>query len=49
VEVVDRFFDCPPLNGVFETEMFPQNEPSMFVSHILNPLPGEIVLYFFLL
>eukprot|EP00698_Gefionella_okellyi_P016274 TRINITY_DN464_c0_g1_i8.p1 TRINITY_DN464_c0_g1~~TRINITY_DN464_c0_g1_i8.p1 ORF type:complete len:222 (+),score=3.35 TRINITY_DN464_c0_g1_i8:638-1303(+) len=39
-----RLYDSPPLNGVFPQLMFLQNLPSVLVSHILDPLPGERVI-----
>ena len=37
-------YKCPSLRDVLPQWLFLQNLPSVVAGHVLNPLPGEIVL-----
>eukprot|EP01100_Stratorugosa_tubuloviscum_P005189 TRINITY_DN2354_c0_g2_i3.p1 TRINITY_DN2354_c0_g2~~TRINITY_DN2354_c0_g2_i3.p1 ORF type:complete len:293 (-),score=116.96 TRINITY_DN2354_c0_g2_i3:23-901(-) len=40
----ERVFDAPPLHSILENDIYLQNLPSILVSYILDPKPGEIIL-----
>eukprot|EP01117_Protostelium_nocturnum_P005949 TRINITY_DN2141_c0_g2_i1.p1 TRINITY_DN2141_c0_g2~~TRINITY_DN2141_c0_g2_i1.p1 ORF type:complete len:305 (-),score=72.06 TRINITY_DN2141_c0_g2_i1:3-917(-) len=44
VKMNEPVFSSPPLNGILPDILYLQNLPSMVVSHVLNPQPGETIL-----
>ncbi len=44
VSMVERVYETLPLNGILPGLIYLQNLPSMVVSHVLNPQPGETIL-----
>lgn len=44
IQMTQRIFVHPPLNGIMVEQLFLQNIPSMIVSHALDPQPGESIL-----
>jgi len=44
IEMTDRVYDVPSLNGVFPDLFYLQNYPSLLVAHILDPQPTDFVL-----
>lgn len=44
IKMKERIYVHPPLNGVMTDTLFLQNIPSIVVSHVLDPQPGEKIL-----
>ncbi|KAH3766993.1 NOL1/NOP2/Sun domain family member 6 [Pelomyxa schiedti] len=44
VQMTERVYHMPPLNGFLEDVLFLQNLPSMLVAPILSPTPGSLIL-----
>ncbi len=42
--MAERVYETLPLNGILPGLIYLQNLPSMVVSHVLNPQPGETIL-----